>query len=375
MKNVIAILLFTTTVAFSQHVRDYAGFLPPDKIAAIERSMDGKPVFVITVAVKPKDIASYANEIARVSATKEQPQVFCIIVSREPRAWRIAQYPAGSAPERLVQKAGDVLVTQLKRGDFEAAFIGAAGVLAPSTFPWLMLSLAAIGFVIAGWIIVTLVARRRKSYLAEQEMRRKDAVNKEQASHHRAHPNASMPQSPPPADASMRTSPQPTSTINLNVTQTNEAHDIYGRYSLSDRQFIASRYAGSPYWQPSCYNDPLAFYNLLLMEEVLDEHRPQPIMQETIIYNTPAQEPIREEARREREPDYTPTSSPSYDSPPTDYASSSDSSGSGGSWSDSSPSSSGSDSSSSSYDSGSSSNDSSSSSDSSGNSSGDGGSW
>src|SRR5580658_7579055 len=105
MKPIIALLTLIPTLAFGQHVADEAGFLTPDKLAAVEAALANRPVYVQTLATKPEDLRAYANtrmEHFLHDGVKARAS-FLIVVSKEPRAWRIAQSPAGAVTESLVQ--------------------------------------------------------------------------------------------------------------------------------------------------------------------------------------------------------------------------------------------------------------------------------
>ncbi|MES2366984.1 MAG: TPM domain-containing protein [Pseudomonadota bacterium] len=329
MKIILTVLLLSFS-SFAQKVTDSANMLGNNR-ATLEEKLKDLPVWIETWTAAPgPDLKAYADSKIK---SYGQDRSFIIVVTTQPRGWRISMNPTGFVGGEATRTVGDRMAGLFKRGDFYNAFLNAGQDLsylasekaapAPakpesdepkkSSLMWWVIGGCA-GMV--SIVLITYLALRPKKTKPIHEPK-KEAVKKE------------LPKITP--------------------TEKLKAQRVYEKYSPTERRTIVNNYITSPYYHTGIWDDPFQFYLFMHMVDAPQRHDPEPARQ-SAAYSAP--EPTR----------YV------LDPTPASYSRSDDSGSSGSSWSSSD--------SGSSYDSGSSSSDSSSSSsDSSSDSGGSGGSW
>lgn len=346
----LALFMATTVAAFAGTVRDDANLIGPE-IGKVRDVVATKPVWVETMVQRPPDIKVYAdNRIAGLTTNG-----FIIVVTTQPRAWRISMVPIGLAAAPKVEAVGQRMAAEFKKGDIATGIMTASNELmgltkaGESSNFWeyfLYTTLAILVFsVVAAVISLILTTRRsRAKEVAELEALRNERERKE-----RRQAEVSRRE-----ERERRERPVPRRPVEP-VNPTNP----YFRMNRDDRERVVTRYVDHPQYSPGLLDDPIRFMLFMQMVEMSN----QATVQDPTRIMAARQPPPMPPPRRDPDPPLERLSQRSDPEPER-----SDSSGSSGSWGSSSSSSS----SSPSYDSGSSSSDAGSSG---GDSSGGGGSW
>jgi hypothetical protein len=91
MKTTIALLLVSAFTAVAGTLRDDANLFGPDG-PRVDAALANSKVWVETMVKRPDDLKSYAD--TRISQLGEG---FLIIITTQPKAWRISMQPVGLA--------------------------------------------------------------------------------------------------------------------------------------------------------------------------------------------------------------------------------------------------------------------------------------
>lgn len=279
------------------------------QVSMVSEHLKTVPVWIETAVATPD---GGLKEFADGKVKTLTDRGFLVVITTQPRAWRISMTPTGLASSEATRLAGEAMAKEFKRGNFAEGAIAMADALTALTvkkgatdWTWVLAGclVATLLIVFVIWVCWMLRPQRKAASGA--------------------------------GDARPQTR-----------TEREQAERVFSKYSPEERRTMAYEYRRSPRYSSGVFDDPLMFY--LLMESV--NH---PCCHEVLVSGSPvAAEPVH----------YSP--SPSYsraaedDSPGSSSRSVSDFGGSSGSdWSSSNDSSS-------SFDSGSSSD-----------SSGSGGGW
>lgn len=349
MKHILKVIIAVaglTSSAFAGQLVDSANIFGPrsGEVAGVLASL---PVSVETRVNTPAEgLKNYAD-------AKAERNNFYVVITTQPRGWRISMNPVGLASSESVRLAGDRMTVKFRQGDFAGGVENLARELEKLTHPvsvihyaptaavipdssameegtkwflWIMGGVLA--FIVVCCLTVWFIERRKKK--KEEEQKIANSINAARAK-------------------------KPTK------TEQAAAQAMYDSYTPAQRERVSVQYGNHPYYHSSILTDPFMFY--WFMTTVNQPHYG---------YVNPGYGYAPTSPNYNVQSDPAPSSGSSWFSSPSSSSSSSDSSGASSSSSSSysggsSSSSYDSGSSSSSYDSGSSS--------SSSDSSGGGGSW
>lgn len=384
MKTIIALLVATTLSAAAGTLRDDANLFGPDK-ARVDAALVNSKVWVESMVKRPDDIKAYAD--TRIAQLGDG---FLILITTQPKAWRISMNPVGLAASPRTEAVGNKMAATFKQGRMADGVIAAAVELTALTkpaaaFPWFwviggVIIIGAFGALLVYWIGRGLREKQeqeRQRAEAEEEAARSSRAQREaeererdreelrkqraeqrkadaerqarEAEERRNRPVPPVEPRPQPRNAAVRERhPFPEPIVNP-----------YESMNRAQRVEVVHRYESHPSYHSGLLDDPVAFLLFMTMVQNQSQSREHPFVQ---MMQNPSPPPAPAPRRREPEPE------PELERPSRSYRSEpepsrSDSSGSSGGWSSDSPSSS---------DSGSSASDSSSSAS---DSSGSGGSW
>ena len=338
MKTTLALLL-TTVSALAGTLRDDANLFGPDA-ARVNAALVSSKVWVETLVQKPADIKSYSD--TRIAQLGEG---FVIIITTQPRAWRISMYPVGLAASPRVEDVGQRMATKFKAGRMADAVIVAAAELTKMTAPTPVLEAPAkpsepmstgaiIGIVAGGGFILLfggmLVLFVRRSIQDKQEAERQRADMEEAGERtRRARMEEQMRESQAHEEARKERQRRERPVPKLDpapipeLIRRRQAQDSnpYAGMTRDQRIEIVHRYEDHPSYHQSLVDDPVRL--MLFMHLMNSESH----------HNSPAPPPPRQVHHREPEPEpEIERSTPSFRSEP----SRSDESGSSGGWSSSS---------------------------------------
>jgi uncharacterized membrane protein YgcG len=115
MRTLFLWFLLATSV-FASHVIDHAGIIPDDQEQRLDLSLDSSSVWIETWPALPSgnDIKSYGDRRARELTQRG----FLIVVTMQPKAWRISMSPIGLVSGASTQPIGDMMATKFKGGHF-----------------------------------------------------------------------------------------------------------------------------------------------------------------------------------------------------------------------------------------------------------------
>lgn len=309
----IRLIVFAVTFcasAFAGPLNDSANVFGP-RAKDVRDAIASMPVTIETrVDTPPGGLKAYADTLA------SETRGFYVVITTQPREWRVSMNPVGLASSEGVRLAGDAMVTRFKRGQFAEGAIGLANELVRLTQPrpavtrqaapvpvkednstvwlWVLGGVAGVGIVVG-----VLVWMGRRSARIERERW--------------------APKPPPRATATSKVDPD-------------EARRVFDSYTPEQRRTIIEE-RHHHHYSSGASTDPLMFY--LLMNSAMQPHVHAAPVYHAPAYRAPDPEPER---RRESSSDSYSPPSPSYDSGSSSSfdsgssSSSSDSSGGGGSW-------------------------------------------
>lgn len=381
MRTLLAALLLFATAAFAK-VEDHADII--DNIGLVERQITNTPVWIETWAVSPGPIKTYADN--RVKELTNEG--FLIVITTQPRAWRISMNPVGLVDGDATLPIGEEMAGYFKRGNFEGGIAQAAerlgklvqvstpppAVEAPkpvsrpkrkaqeSSTPgivWLIIGSTAVA---VGSVVCILIYRRKKEIHAQrltemraaQELRQKrdeERYEREQRerlaeetrkANERFHNPPSFPngpKGPQGANGPVGYSIGPTKRKTVKQRQ---AEEYWNSFDDADRRRIARKYSSHNGYSEDIFSDPLRFYMFMTL---MNSSAAGPSVSErvnppTSSYTPPSRKRDDDDddsRRRSSSSDSSSSSSSSWDSGGSSggydsSSSSSDSSGSGGSW-------------------------------------------
>jgi uncharacterized membrane protein YgcG len=357
--NRLLLLLLLPISLFAAQVADNAHLLTSDEISRLSAGPSNP---VIETHVSLPDIRSYGDQRAAQLGSREEygdSQSYAIIVTTNPRAWRISGYPAGNGRE--TESIGQDMVGYFKAGRFYEGLnlasrrLGNLSVSAPfipvsesarrapaaqstsaSPLTIILIGLLVCGAV-AGIYFYRQAAKNRAideqvANMKREEVRRQQEVIRQQRAAIRAQEEARQ--------ASIRQAQQKESerafegkkdAVSSEVKEkAKKSWNSYG--SAKRRSRVVDVY--SPHYHQGVLSDPLAFY---LYMSAVSPHQ--------VVYSAPPASDNSSRASHSSSDDdsYRRRSSDSYSSPSSydsggsygsfdSGSSSSDSGGSGGSW-------------------------------------------
>jgi hypothetical protein len=244
-----------TVVSLSPHsnkVVDYAKLLGGDA-ETLNRSLASGNVWFETFATAPGgDLKAYADK--RIADLAGKDRAFLIVVTTEPRKWRISMSPVGFVSPAATQKIGEELGAGLRRGDVKAAVTTAAEQLealrtkaqakpaASSSDEWWLISIA-IGVVFLACVFGFAIVYDRKRKRRERE----------EAAWRAERQRYSVQMAKTAAENASRKCPTPSD---------REVRRVWDRYSADERRDIIQRYQYHPRSEAASHN-PLDFWFLL----------------------------------------------------------------------------------------------------------------
>ncbi len=347
--KIILSFLFSAALcvpAFAGQLIDSANIFGP-RAADVASTLASLPVSIETrVSTPAEGLKVYAD-------SKAERNNFYVVITTQPRGWRISMNPVGLASSESVRIAGDHMSAKFRQGDFAGGAIGLARELEKLTHPvsavyhaapvasvatpvssqmdetlywFLWIAGGCLGFVIICALIIWFINWRNDK---KEAKRRQEAFNSKAAAYMAGNPK-------------------------LSKSEQAKAREQFDSYTPEQRERISVQYVNHPYYHSSILNDPFMFY--WFMTTINQPH--YGYANPGYGYAAPASPPVQQAE---------PSSGSSWFSSPSSSSSSSDSSGASSSYeAPSSPSYDSGSSGGSSFDSGSSS---------SSDSSGGGGSW
>lgn len=308
----IALLAFLCVSALAGNLTDTANIFGPDasKVSAV---IENLPIWIETsLETPPGGIKPYAD--ARVERLTQRG--FLIVLTTQPRAWRVSMNPIGIASSEGVRLAGDQMVAKFKRGKFSEGAIGLTQELVrlselPKAQVEAPMKTVGSGFKIVGWIaasvsaicgvfVLVMIVSIVALFLNRRSERKSEAMRQQRQ-------KQTIPKSPSPE----------------------EARRVFDAYTPAQRNAIIEEHHHHHY-SSGASTDPLLFWMLM--------NNSQPFYSALAPSYAPA--PVYEAPRQHSpspEPDRSSSSSDSGSS--FDFGGSSDvggsfsdSSGGGGSW-------------------------------------------
>ena len=281
-------------------------------------SIASLPVWIETQEkTPPNGLKDYAD-----AQVKELTQHgFLLVVTTQPRAWRVSMNPVGLASSEGVRLAGDAMVKEFKTGNFaDGAIILAEdlnqlttgkAVSETSDSRIVLWSVSAIfGLVVLVGIVIVVATRRNTRREAEiREQRKVTPTPKPTVEQARAHWEQVS-----------------------NAPNAAQAKQVFDSYTPVQRETIIQE-RHHHHYSSGASTDPLLFY-MLLNSSQPHYYAPTTIYEapEPSRHHSPPPEPDRSSSSSS---DYSSSSSSSFDSGSSSFdsgSSFSDSSGSGGSW-------------------------------------------
>src|SRR5262245_36595903 len=122
-----ALLLATTLAATAGTLQDNANLFGPDA-ARVNAALVNSKVWVESMVQKPSDIKSYAD--TRIAQLGDG---FLILITTQPKAWRISMNPVGLAASPRTEDVGNRMASKFKQGRMADAVITAATELTALT--------------------------------------------------------------------------------------------------------------------------------------------------------------------------------------------------------------------------------------------------
>lgn len=322
------IILFAVACAsaFAGTLTDSANIFGP-RAPYVRTALGDSPVWIETLERPPSEgLKAYADEQVKAKTEKG----FYVVITTNPREWRVSMNPVGLASSEGVRLAGDRMVTQFKRGEFSDGAIRLtqdltrlAGMAKPTprtvtrrevpppaepdyTWYWAGgIALGVLGVVGFGvWLA-------RRSERLERERRERWAATSAKTETNRAGGVTAFGRN----------------------TRQEEAQSVFNSYTPQQRADLI-RENHHHHYSSGASTDPLMFWMMLNASQP-HYYSPGYIpLYEAPRHSTPTPTPEPERRRESSSDSYTPPSS--YDSGGSSFdsggSSSSDASGGGGSW-------------------------------------------
>lgn len=310
MKAILTLLIFATCATAGTLV-DSANVFGPDS-GKVADALRGKPVWIETAMNTPSGgLKEYAD--AKINSLTNRG--FLVVITTQPRAWRISMAPLGLASSEATRMAGDAMTAKFKRGQFADGAAGLATTLAALVAPskaadwfWLWVAAGIVAFI--GVISAILIFGGRSNRKQLEERTKREAAEFD-----------------------------PDSMTNA---QKRKAEKLFNRYTPAERQQMAVQYINTPGYNSSMTDSPWFWWWLMSSNNDPCCHHYSAPAAASVSYERPSYSPPSP-TRSDDSPSYSSGysssdssgSSSSYDSGSSSFDSGgsfSDSSGSGGSW-------------------------------------------
>lgn len=312
--RLIAFAVALLASAFAGPLNDSANVFGP-RGKDVSAAISSLPVTIETRVDSPTGgIKAYADAKAA-----EATRGFYVVITTQPREWRVSMNPVGLASSEGVRLAGEGMVARFKRGQFADGAIGMAQELARLTqavVPPMRSAPQTAAIVkkdnsleIWFWIMGGLIGIVAVISLVVWLVRRSDRLESERRE---------------------RWAPQPTSTRATRPNQA-EAQRVFDSYTPEQRRTIIEE-RHHHHYSSGAGTDPLLFWMLLNASQ---PHYAPSVIAYDPRHHTPTPSPSYDQPEQRRESSSDSYSSPNYDSGSSSSdsgSSSSDSSGGGGSW-------------------------------------------
>lgn len=234
--------------AFAGQLIDSANIFGP-RSGEVAGVLAPLPVSVETTVNTPAEgLKTYAD-------SKAERNNFYVVITTQPRAWRISMNPIGLASSESVRVAGDRMTAKFKQGDFAGGIENLARELeklthsvatvhyAPAAiaveqtmdegvkwFLWIMGGV--IAFIIICCLTVWFIERSKKK---KEEKARQDSINAKTAAY-------------------LAGTKKPTK------AEQAKAREMFDSYTPEQRERVSVQYINHPYYHSSILNDPFMFY-------------------------------------------------------------------------------------------------------------------
>lgn len=324
MKKHLLLLLLPLTL-IGGTVSDHAGLL--GNSLGVSADIANQPVWIETrIDTPPGGIKAYADQRVREVTDKG----FYIVITTSPRAWRISMTPQNVVDPDQVLKIGERMVPEMRVGNFQGAFIGAAAELtralqlgakpqeAEESWTWLWWTLGIVGVIGVAWGAVAALYRARSRAREDQARRETARFQRESAS---ARLNFREAHNTKKRAASM------------------DAKSFYASFdSDGERRAVTKAYESDPRFSSDIYNDPVMFwwYWSTVIQPSYAAPDSYPASYSSGISSSPEPEKRHRSSDSDSSPSYSPPSSDSggssggYDSGGSSGGG--DSGGASGSW-------------------------------------------
>lgn len=254
----LIILLFLTasrTMAFD-HVLDNGSFFGGKaEDLNTQLTLQNPHIYVATFDRGPENLEQWSKDELEHFGHKN---TFIILVSRNPRLWRITMYPSGLVPAEMTDAIGKGMVAGFKHDDFYGAVAGAATALEalaidpPSTTTTTTrhtyqehtsntVDGTAIVKMIVTLILVVLLMWAFVAFIMWCSKPRKTEIHNhyETGGRRRGNPDAGK---------------------------------VFNSYTAEQRQSLINPYMSHPSYYPGLYNNQTDFLQFMLMMDLLEDH-------------------------------------------------------------------------------------------------------
>lgn len=222
-------ILLLSFIANSGTLVDNANLLGPEAQRVREVVNNASPVWIETHVSLAEPLNHRADGLAMSGWSSTKTNAFAIVITTNPRAWRISMYPQGCVSSEFTRQVGDAMAAKFKQGKFADGLILAAQKLStPNTASfswgewWPIITCGAIGLLIVGIIIwLCRPARRVDQQIKEQRENIRRTLR-------------------PPEKA--------------------KADRVFNRMSRNEREVFIESHRDHPYYRQGLLDDPVGFY-------------------------------------------------------------------------------------------------------------------
>ncbi len=243
MKTLKTILtLFLTAICVGAGtLNDGANIFGPDS-GKVADALRDKPVWIETAVKTPiAGLKSYADEKVGILTNRG----FLVVITTQPRAWRISMAPAGLASSEATRMAGDAMTEKFKHGKFSEGGIELAQKLTDLSNPekakagsgaFLFWGVIFVVVFVLLVVIFFLLISRRDRLIKERERAARESAERE----------------------SVKFTPE-----SLTASQKRKAEKLFNKYTPAERQQMAVQYSGSPGYNASMTDSPFFWWWLM----------------------------------------------------------------------------------------------------------------
>lgn len=367
LSSLTLLLALVTTSAIAGIVTDSANIFGPRR-EEVAYGLEGLPVSVDTFVKAPSEgLKAYADTKAASNAPG-----FAIVITTQPREWRVSMSPVGLASSEGVRLAGERMVTQFKQGRFSEGVIALAHELVQLSRPpaprvaaqvapesvvstdvaspephsqvgltiCLILGLTFVASGVVFWLVRRADAKAAEEKIAfEKAAKEQETYRAEQKKKQREREEREA------IRAAKETEAIKKKVDAVTPSQKKEAEKLWGSYSDEERRRViyrASSYGGCSSYCSGAGYDPIVFW---LMYSTFSQsnnaaaataHLPEPTPAPRASSSDDSYRSSSSSSSNSSSSDYSSSSSSSsfgsFDSGGGTSFSSSDSSGGGGSW-------------------------------------------